>query len=65
MASRQLDIAVDFELEVDALDIESCLGRQGFVTFEFPAGDPFANRFFDFALRRDADFLQEFGAGWC
>src|SRR5258708_6937682 len=56
----QLDLVGDFVREADAAERQHHFGRQLFMALETAAGDRVAHRLFDFALRGDADLLQEF-----
>ncbi len=57
-SSRQFDIAVDFEFEVDAADRNDCPGRQcGAGQFSLRIG--VANRLLDLSLGSDAELLEE------
>src|ERR1700730_12438036 len=56
----QLDLVFDLMGEVDAAEGENNFGRQFFVALEAAGFHGVAHRLFDFALRGDADLLEEF-----
>jgi len=57
-SSRQFDVAVDFDFEVDAADRNDRPGRQrGAGQFSLRIG--VANRLLDFSLGSDAELLEE------
>src|SRR5258708_1898710 len=59
-SSRQLDIAVDLESEVDTADCDDGLCRQSFATLQLPLRVSIAHCLFDSPLGGDAALLEEF-----
>src|ERR1700682_2883828 len=58
-SSAEFDLARDLVTETDATEGQYYFGRQFLMSLEAPARDRVADRLFDFALRGDADLLEE------
>src|SRR4051812_30570009 len=55
----QFDLSCNLMREIHSADRQHNLRRQLFMALEAAGGQRVAHRFFDFALRGDADFLEE------
>src|SRR3954463_8524687 len=59
LASPQFDLFGNLVGQADAAERQYHFRRQLFIPLETAGGDRVAHRFFDFALRGDADFLEK------
>src|SRR5580704_12235387 len=57
--SFELDVALDLDRKADAVERQDHFHRQSLVALELAAGDGFAHRLLDLALRGDADLLKK------